>query len=93
MSLARRAFLRMSFAALATTFLDIPLPLEPEDIVLAEVYQSIPRVHYKSTIYTLGFNITNEMMEDDMYSTNREVTKQLMTRWGMNDLYPAQVSE
>lgn len=82
MSLARRAFLRMSFAALATTFLDIPLPLEPEDIVLAEVYQSIPRVHYKSTIYTLGFEVSQEMIEDDMYGTSQQLS-QLATRWGM----------
>lgn len=80
----RRAFLRMSFAALATTFLDIPLPAIIEDVPAIELLE-VPKVHYKSTVYSMGFQVSQEMIEDDMYgSIDRAVTKQLMTRWGMD---------
>lgn len=81
MTLARRAFLRMSFAALATTFLDIPLPTIIEDVPAIELLE-VPKVHYKSTIYTLGFQISDELIEDDMYGTSQQLS-QLATRWGM----------
>jgi len=71
----------MSFAALATTFLDIPLPTIIEDVPAIELLE-VPKVHYKSTIYTLGFQISDELIEDDMYGTSQQLS-QLATRWGM----------
>lgn len=76
--------MRMSFAALATTFLDIPLPIEVDETPYVVELLEVPKVHYKSTIYTIGFQVSQEIIEDDMYGTiDRAVSKQLMTRWGM----------
>jgi len=45
------------------------------DFVLAEVYpSSVPKIHYVST-HGLGFKVSEEIMQDDMYGTITEAMK------------------
>ena len=83
----RRAFLkRMAFAAIASHFLEhIPIPMDEvvvDEVILADIYPSVSGRYYY-TQYVQGFIVSDEMIEDDIYSTMLEHNRQLITRFNM----------
>ncbi|MGD9631341.1 MAG: hypothetical protein AB7V18_19050 [Pyrinomonadaceae bacterium] len=87
----RREFLkRMAFAVLASALPQIPLPKKEEQ--WTEQYDlPTDTARYQHTQYGLGFVVTAEMMEDDLYGAGmdrmvnelkKELEHELILRFG-----------
>lgn len=91
----RREFLkRMAFAALASALPRIPLPKE-ETTALQSVWENEwdPRaqvMRYQHTQYQVGFSVTKELLEDDLYSARFQkhliegLKEELLTRFHLS---------
>ena len=78
----RRGFLkRMAFSALATVYLEIPLPkeLSHDERATATYALSRPLHYYKTTTFSLGFKISETLMEDNLYSA--KVKESMLSEW------------
>lgn len=87
----RRSFLkRAALAAIASAFLDVPVP--SDGFTATEALENLddwkkdwdPRLEvmrYQHVNYGVGFVITKELMEDDVYAVDHY--KELITRFRM----------
>lgn len=87
----RREFLkRMAFAVLASALPHVPLPKKEEE--WTEQYDlPTDTIRYQHTQYAVGFIVTSEMMEDDLYGNGmnrmvnelkKELERELVLRFG-----------
>lgn len=78
----RSSFLKsMAFAALASNFFKhIPLPVKEEvKILLASPTKESAKIHYQHLQFGLGFMVSKQILEDDVYS--REVQESILKAW------------
>ena len=62
----RRHLLKLlALAPLAPTI--VKTALELGETVEAEALVEVPKLYYKSTTYTIGFTISKQIIEDDLY--------------------------
>lgn len=79
----RRAFLkRMAFAAIATALPHIPLPSKRDEWETSWDPR-LEVMHYRHVTYALGFAVSKELLEDDVYGDILASYKQLTTRFMM----------